>query len=66
MLLAGRGSAGKQKTHRRFLAMGCKFRLLTNQPVIAKTQATALRVPGACFGIELVLAMTEFIETAAL
>jgi hypothetical protein len=46
--------------------MGCKFRLLTNQPVIAKAQATALRSHGACFGVELVLAMTEFIGTAAL
>jgi len=30
--------AGKQKTHRRFLAMGCKFRSLTVQPLIAKAQ----------------------------
>jgi hypothetical protein len=54
--------AGKQKTHRRFLAMGCKFFVRSIQPMIAKAQATALHSHGACFGVELMLATTGFID----
>jgi hypothetical protein len=59
-------AGGQTKNPPPFWRWVVNFRSLKNQPLFAKAQATTLRGHAACFGVGFLLAMTEFIGTAAL